>query len=78
MAQESPHPDALGNFEKAYIPEGKMHYALEHVSKGRVFKALGYSKEAGNWKALRDAILKGLPTTRPSSINKTSLGSPTK
>jgi hypothetical protein len=61
MAQESPHPEALDNFEKAYIPEGKIRYALRHASKGRVFRALGYSEEASNWEALRDAILERLP-----------------
>lgn len=61
MTQESPHPEALDNFEKAYILEGKIRYALRHASKGRVFRALGYSEEAGNWEALREAILEGLP-----------------
>lgn len=61
MTRESPHPEALRNFAKAQIPESKVRYALRHASKGRVFRALGYSEEADNWQALRDAILEGLP-----------------
>lgn len=60
MPQDSPHPKALANFEKAYIPESKMHYALQDASKSRVFRALGYSEKADNWEVLRDAILEGL------------------
>ncbi len=62
MAQEPPHPEALENYEKAYIPESKIRaYALRHPGKRRPFEALGFSEEAGNWEALRDAILERLP-----------------
>lgn len=69
MSHESPHPEALGNFEKAYVPEAKIHYALRHPGKGRPFAALGYSEEAGNWESLRDAILEGLPNY-PAIVDK--------
>lgn len=62
MTQEPPHPETLENFERAYIPESKIRsYALRDPSKRRPFEALGFSDEAGNWEALRDAILEGLP-----------------
>lgn len=62
MTQESPHPEALENFEKAYIPEAKIrHWALRNPGRSRVFRTLGFSEEAGNWEALRDAMLEGLP-----------------
>ena len=62
MAQESPHPEALENFERAYIPEAKIrYYAFRDPYKSRVFRALGFSEEAGNWEALRDALLEALP-----------------
>jgi hypothetical protein len=62
MAQEPQHPESLRNFERAYIPVGKIrHYAFRDPDKSRVFRALGYSEEAGNWEALRAAILDALP-----------------
>lgn len=62
MASELPHPEALEDFDRAYIPEGKIRaYALRHPSKKRPFEALGFSEEAGNWEMLRDAILDELP-----------------
>lgn len=62
MALEQPHPQALDNFDEAYIPEGKIReYALRNVSKKRPFESLGFSEGAGNWEMLRDAILDGLP-----------------
>ncbi len=62
MSEQAPHPEALENFERAYIPEGKIrHYAFRDPHKSRVFAALGFSEEAGNWEALRNAILEGLP-----------------
>lgn len=62
MASELPHPEALEDFDKAYIPEGKIRaYALRDPGKRRPFEALGFSEEAGNWEMLRDAILDGLP-----------------
>lgn len=56
-----PHPEALENFERACIPEAKMHYALQHPDKGRVFAALGFSEEEANWEVLREATRQGLP-----------------
>lgn len=62
MTQDSPHPQALENFEKAYIKEAKIrYYAFRDPHKSRVFRALGFSEEAGNWEALRTALLEGLP-----------------
>ncbi len=62
MTQELPHPEALENFEGAYIPESKIHaYALRDPGKRRPFEALGFSEKAGNWELLRDAILERLP-----------------
>jgi len=62
MTQESPHPEALANFERAYIPEAKIrYYAFRDPYKSRVFRALGFSEEAGNWEALHNALLEGLP-----------------
>ncbi len=62
MSEQTPHPEALRNFESAHIPEGKIrHYAFRDPNKSRVFRALGFSEEAGNWEALRDAILERLP-----------------
>lgn len=62
MNEEYPHPKALENYEIAYIPEGKIrYYAFKDPYKSRVFRALGFSEEAGNWEDLRDAILEGLP-----------------
>jgi Domain of unknown function (DUF6883) len=62
MAQESSHPEALENFERAYIPKDKIRrYALRDPDKSRVFGTLGFSEEAGNWEILRDAILEQLP-----------------
>ena len=70
MAQESQHPQALRNLERAYIPEAKIrHYAFRDLYKSRMFRALGYSEEAGNWEALRDAILEGLPR-HPAVLDK--------
>ena len=70
MAPNFPHPDALENFHRAYIPEGKVRvYALRNPSKRRPFEALGYSEAAGNWEMLRDAILNGLPR-HPAVFNK--------
>jgi hypothetical protein len=62
MAAEQPHPDALEDFDKAYIPERKIRaYALRNPSKRRPFEALGFSEGAGNWEVLRDVILSELP-----------------
>ena len=61
MTEQFSHPEALSNFERAYIPEGKIHHYALRDPKSRPFRALGFSKEAGNWEALRDAILERLP-----------------
>lgn len=62
MVSELPHPEALEDFDQAYIPDGKIRaYALRDPGKRRPFEALGFSEEAGNWEMLRDAILGGLP-----------------
>jgi len=55
-----PHPDALRNFERAYVPEGKIRYALRDRDKRRPFGVLGYSEGAGNWEELHEAIREGL------------------
>jgi hypothetical protein len=61
MDREPSHPDTLRNFDKAYVPEEKIReYALRNPSKKRPFEAIGFSVEAGNWEALRGAILEGL------------------
>jgi hypothetical protein len=70
MDRESPHPDALRNFDRARIPENKIReYALRNPSKKRPFEALGFSLEADNWETLRNAILEGL-SVRPATFNK--------
>jgi hypothetical protein len=70
VAEWLPHPEALRNFDNALIPELKITgYALVDPGKSRPFSALGFSKEAGNWEALRDAILQGLPC-HPASYDK--------
>ncbi len=56
-----PHPEALENLERAYIPEGKIRYALRDPNKRRPFAALGFSEEAGNWEELRNAVVESLP-----------------
>ncbi|MDQ3637844.1 MAG: hypothetical protein M3426_07595 [Actinomycetota bacterium] len=56
-----PHPEALENFERAYIPESKVRYALRNPDKSRLFAALGFSEEAGNWEELRDRVAESLP-----------------
>jgi hypothetical protein len=62
MNPEPPHPDALRNVDRAYIPESKIReYALRDPGKKRPFETLGFSLEADNWEALRDAILEALP-----------------
>ena len=62
MPQEPQHPESLRNLESAYIPVGKIRdYAFRDPYKSRMFRALGYSEEAGNWEALHDAILEALP-----------------
>lgn len=61
MSGHTPHPEALDSFERACIPEAKMHYALRHPDKGRVFAALGFSEEAAYWEVLREAVRQGLP-----------------
>lgn len=61
MNREPPHPDALRNVDRAYIPEDKIRkYALRNPGKKRPFEALGFSLEMDNWQALRDAILDAL------------------
>lgn len=70
MTEQFFHPEALNNFERACIPEGKIHhYALRDLDKSRPFRALGFSEEAGNWEALRDAILERLPRS-PAVFDK--------
>jgi hypothetical protein len=70
MPQELPHPEALDNFERAYIPEDEIRrYALRDPDKSRVFGALGFCEEAGNWEALRGAILAQLPR-HPATYDK--------
>jgi hypothetical protein len=59
MDEQAPHPEALDSVERACIPEGKIHYALRNPDKCRVFAALGFSEEAENWEALREAIWQG-------------------
>ncbi len=62
MNREPPHPDALRNFDRAIVPEDKiLNYALREPNKSRMFGLLGFSRVAGNWEALRDAILGELP-----------------
>jgi len=70
MSGGTSHPEALRNSESAHIPESKIKdYALVDPGKKRPFEALGFSEEAGNWKALRDAILECLPN-HPATYNK--------
>ncbi len=70
MSEQSSHPEALRNFDSAHIPESKIRgYAFVRPDKRRPFNALGFSEEAGNWEALRDAILEGLPH-HPATYNK--------
>ena len=70
MTEEYPHPEALDNLEKAYIPEAKIRlYAFRDPHKSRMFRALGFSEEAGNWETLRDALLNKLPGY-PAVLNK--------
>lgn len=62
MGKRPPHPKALRNFDSARIPESKIRgYALVERDKSRLFEALGFSTQAGNWEDLRDAITWGLP-----------------
>jgi hypothetical protein len=62
MDRQPSHPNALRNFDRARIPESKIRgYALRNPGKKRPFEALGFSIEAGNWQALCDAIMEGLP-----------------
>ena len=62
MDRDPRHPDALRNAERAFVPDGKIRkYALLNPGKKRPFEALGFSLKAGNWEALRDGILEGLP-----------------
>ncbi len=56
-----PNPEALENFERAYIPESKIRYALRDSNKSRLFAALGFSEEAGNWEELREQVAESLP-----------------
>lgn len=70
MGEREPHPKALRNADRANIPEGKIRgYALKNLGKRRPFEALGFGLAAGNWEALRDAILEGLPR-RPAVFDK--------
>lgn len=70
MSEHCPHPEALENFERAYISENKIrNYAFRNPHKSRLFAALGFSEEAGNWETLRDAILESLPSY-PATLNK--------
>ena len=70
MGEWLPHPKALRNFDSACIPESKIRgYALVERDKSRLFKALGFSEEAGNWEDLRDAIRRGLPH-QPATYDK--------
>lgn len=70
MSEQIPHPEALSNFQRACIPERKIRgYALVKPDKKRLFNALGFSEEASNWEALRDAIWEGLPH-HPAVFNK--------
>ncbi len=69
-SEQAPHPEALENLERAYIPEDKIRYcAFRDPHKSRVFAALGFSEEAGNWEALRNAVLERLPY-HPAVFNK--------
>lgn len=61
MSEQTPHSGALENFERACILEAKLHYALQHPDKGRVFAALGFSGGTQSWEALREAIRQRLP-----------------
>lgn len=62
MASKQPHPEALEDFDRAYVPERKIRaYALRNPGKRRPFEALGFSEGDDNWEALRDAILEELP-----------------
>ena len=70
MSEQAPHPEALEKVERAYIPEDKIRYrAFRDPHKSRVFEALGFSEEAGNWEALRNALLERLPY-HPAVFNK--------
>jgi len=61
MSERGPHPEALRNLDRAHVPEDKVRYALRDPNKRRSFEVLGFSEEAGNWEALRNAIEKNLP-----------------
>lgn len=70
MGRVPPHPDALPNADRARVPEGKIReYALKDPGKKRPFEALGFGLAAGNWEALRDSILDGLPG-RPAVFDR--------
>lgn len=59
--EQRPHPDALRNFGRARVPEGKVRYPLRDPDKRKAFEALGFSEEAGNWETLRGEIVESLP-----------------
>jgi hypothetical protein len=75
MSEHEPHPEALRNYEAAHIPEEKIRlYALSHPAKRRMFEALGYSLERGNWEALRDRIREALPLHEARSKGSNEYG----
>ncbi|MDP9477395.1 MAG: hypothetical protein M3R38_17220 [Actinomycetota bacterium] len=55
------HPEALPNYEAAFLPEGKVRYPLRHPTKHQPFATLGFSEERGNWRELRARIVEALP-----------------
>lgn len=66
MAERTPHPQALPNYQNAVIPRSKIEdYALNpaHTDgrhKARLFKSvLGFERR--DWQALSDALLAELP-----------------
>jgi hypothetical protein len=74
MDGQAPLPETLGNVERACIPEGKIHYALRYPDKGRVFAALGFSEEAENWEALREAIRQGVSHHAATYLEQNEFG----
>lgn len=74
MSGQTPHPETLENFARACIPEAKVHYALRHPGKGRVFAALGFSEKAANWEALREAVRQELPQQPATYLKQNEYG----
>jgi hypothetical protein len=65
-ANRSVHPNALPNYEKAFIPPEKLEkYALDPTHPTGRHKAIVFKRALGidqsNWEALRQAILDALP-----------------